>query len=103
MFFTFPEDARSNEALNAVEFGVEISEYAGVVRVPRRVFQGLLAERPTPKMRGRLLSPSNPVRANCRTEAASQLIDDGNVDHRSGSARADGRRDHIVNTTGRQE
>jgi hypothetical protein len=33
----------------AVEFGVEIGEYEGVVRVPRRVFQRLLAERPTPE------------------------------------------------------
>ena len=30
----------------AVEFGVEIGEYRGVVRVPRRVFQRLLPERP---------------------------------------------------------
>jgi hypothetical protein len=27
----------------AVEFGVEIGEYRGVVRVPRRVFQNLLS------------------------------------------------------------
>jgi hypothetical protein len=32
-----------------VEFGVEIGEYQGVVRVPRRVFQHLLPERPTPE------------------------------------------------------
>jgi hypothetical protein len=31
--------------LEAVEFGVEIGEYRGVVRVPRRVFQRLLPER----------------------------------------------------------
>jgi hypothetical protein len=30
-----------------VEFGVEIGEYRGVVRVPRRIFQRLLPERPT--------------------------------------------------------
>jgi hypothetical protein len=30
MFFSFPEDARWNEDRNAVEFGVEIGEYAGV-------------------------------------------------------------------------
>ena len=33
MFFTFPEDARWNEALNAVEFGVEIGEYVGIVLI----------------------------------------------------------------------
>jgi hypothetical protein len=32
-----------------VEFGVEIGEYRGVVRVPRRVSQRLLPERPTPE------------------------------------------------------
>jgi hypothetical protein len=42
MFFTFPEDARWNAERQAVEFGVEIGEYQGVVRVPRRVFQCLL-------------------------------------------------------------
>jgi len=48
MFFTFPEDARWNAERQAVEFGVEIGEYRGVVRVPRRVFQRLLSEGPTP-------------------------------------------------------
>jgi hypothetical protein len=33
----------------AVEFGVEIGEYRGVVRVPRRVFQRLRSERPAPE------------------------------------------------------
>ena len=49
MFFTFPDDARWNTELQAVEFGVEIGEYRGVVRVPRRIFQRLLSERPTPE------------------------------------------------------
>jgi hypothetical protein len=49
MFFIFPEEARWNEERQAVEFGVVIGEYEGVVRVPRRVFQRLLPERPTPK------------------------------------------------------
>ena len=33
MFFTFPEDTRWNAERQAVEFGVEIGEYSGVVRV----------------------------------------------------------------------
>ena len=49
MFFTFPDDGRWNAERQAVEFGVEIGDYRGVVRVPRRVFQGLLSERPTPE------------------------------------------------------
>jgi hypothetical protein len=49
MFFTFPEDAHWSAERQAVEFGTEIGEYRGVVRVPRRVFQRLLPERPTPQ------------------------------------------------------
>ena len=49
MFFTFPEDAHWNAEQQAVEFRVEIGEYRGVVRVPRRVFQRLMPERPTPE------------------------------------------------------
>ena len=43
---TFPENAHWNADRQAVESGVEIGEYSGVVRVPRRVFQRLLPERP---------------------------------------------------------
>jgi hypothetical protein len=46
MFFTLPEDARWNADRQAVEFGVEIGDYRGVVRVPRRVFRSLVPERP---------------------------------------------------------
>jgi Protein of unknown function (DUF1488) len=49
MLFTFPEDAHWNTERQAVEFGVEIGEYRGVVRVPRRVFQRLLPDGPTPE------------------------------------------------------
>ena len=49
MFFTFPEDAHWNAQQQAVEFGVEIVEYRGIVRVPRRVLQRLLPERPAPE------------------------------------------------------
>jgi hypothetical protein len=49
LFFTFPENAYWNVERQGVEFGVEIDEYSGGVRVPRRVFQRLLPERPTPE------------------------------------------------------
>jgi hypothetical protein len=45
---SFPEDARWNAERQAAEFVVEIGEYRGVVRVPRRAFQRLLREAPTP-------------------------------------------------------
>jgi hypothetical protein len=49
VFFTFPDDARWSAEREAVEFGAAIGEYRGVVRIPRRVFQRLLMERPTPE------------------------------------------------------
>ena len=65
MFFTFPENARWDAAGQAVEFGVEIGEYQGVVRVPRRVYQRLLpaARHPNVVLRpiiysGHVLRPS---------------------------------------------
>jgi len=42
-------DAHWNAERQAVEFAVEIGEYRGVVRVPPRVFQRLLPDRPTPE------------------------------------------------------
>jgi hypothetical protein len=49
MFFRFPPDARWNADQGAVEFGIGIGEYEGVVRVHRRVFQALLSESPRPE------------------------------------------------------
>ena len=49
MFFRFPPDARWNPDRNAVEFGIGVGEYEGVVRVSRRVSQILLPEAPTPE------------------------------------------------------
>jgi hypothetical protein len=48
VFFTFPEDARWNNERAVVEFTVLLGEYQGTVRVPRRVFQRLLDQSPTP-------------------------------------------------------
>ncbi len=39
MLFRFPENARWNAERQAVEFGVGIGEYEGIVTIPRRVFQ----------------------------------------------------------------
>jgi hypothetical protein len=49
LFFEFPEDARWNDERNAVEFSVILRPYEGTVRIGRRVFQGLLDQRPTPE------------------------------------------------------
>jgi hypothetical protein len=47
--FAFPDDARWNEAEQAVEFSVTVGEFEGSVFVPRRVFQTLVGSRPTPE------------------------------------------------------
>ncbi len=49
MFFRFPPDARWNADHAAVEFSISVGEYEGVVRIPRRAFQILLDELPTPQ------------------------------------------------------
>jgi Protein of unknown function (DUF1488) len=82
MFFTFPENARWDAGRQVVEFGVEIGEYQGMVRVPRRVFQRLLPESPTPE---RCLEAYYLQRTRFETIAERklrqrQLTDDGNVE-----------------------
>ena len=82
MFFTFPENARWDAERQAVEFGVEIGEYQGVVRVPRRVFQRLLPEGPTPE---RCVESYYLQRTRFETIAERklrrrQLTEDGNVE-----------------------
>jgi hypothetical protein len=82
MFFTFPEDARWNAEQQAVEFGVEIGEYSGVVRVPRRVFQRLLPERPTPErcIEAYYLQRTRFESIAERKLRRHQLTEDGNVE-----------------------
>jgi hypothetical protein len=94
MFFTFPEDARWNTERQAVEFG----EYRGVVRVPRRVFQRLLPERPTPErcVEAYYLQLTRFELVAERKRRHRQLTEDGNVeitgrDLREGSAAVRGR------------
>jgi hypothetical protein len=66
----------------AVEFGVEIGEYRGVIRVPRGVFQRLLPERPTPSDGSRPTTSSS-TRFESLVERKlrpRQLTEDGNVE-----------------------
>jgi hypothetical protein len=82
MFFSFPEGARWNADRQAVEFGVEIGEYSGVVRVPRRVFQRLLPERPTPErcVEAYYLQRTRFESIAERKLRRRQLTEDGNVE-----------------------
>jgi len=82
MFFIFSEDARWNADRQAVEFGVEIGEYRGVVWVPRRVFQRLLPERPTAErcVEAYHLQRTRFERIAERKLRQRQLTEDGNVE-----------------------
>ena len=82
LFFEFPEDARWNDERDCVEFSVILRPYEGVVRIGRRVFQGLLDQRPTPE---RCLEAFHLQRTRFEMIAERklrrrQLADDGNVE-----------------------
>jgi len=66
----------------AVEFGVEIGEYRGVVRVPRRVFQRLLPETPIPErcIEAYYLRRTRFESIAERKIRRRQLTEDGNVE-----------------------
>jgi len=82
LFFTFPEDAHWNAEHQAVEFGVEIGKYRGVVRVLGRVFQRLLPERPTPErcVEAYYLQRTRFESIAQRKLRRRQLSEDGNVE-----------------------
>jgi hypothetical protein len=82
LLFTFPEDVRWNAERQAAEFGVEIGEYRGVVRVPRRLFQRLLPERPTPQrcVEAYYLQRTRFESIAERKLRRRQLTEDGNVE-----------------------
>jgi len=60
-----------------VKFGVEIGEYRGVVRVPRRVFQRLLPER---RIEAYYLQRTRFESIAERKMRRRHLTDDGNVE-----------------------
>ena len=82
MFFSFPEDARWNADREAVEFGVGIGEYQGVVRVARNVFRRFIDG---PVMPERCLEAYHLQRTRLELVAERklrrrQLTEDGNVE-----------------------
>ncbi len=82
VFFAFPEDARWNAERDAVEFSVILGPYEGRVRVPRRIFQGLLDQSPTPErcMEAFHLQRTRFELVVERKLRRRQLADDGNVE-----------------------
>ena len=82
MFFIFPADDRWNAERQAVEFGIAIGEYEGVVRIPQRVFQRILPDRLTPE---RCLEAYHLQRTRFERIAEGklrrrQLTEDGNIE-----------------------
>src|SRR5438445_43008 len=82
MLFTFPENARWNDDLLAVEFGVAVGEYEGTVRLPRQIFRRFLDGAVTPE---RCLEAYHLQRTRFELIAERklrnrQLTDDGNVE-----------------------
>ena len=77
-----PEAARWNAERQVVEFGVEIGEYRGVVRVPRRVSQRLPPERPTPErcVEAHYLQRTRFETIPYRKLSRRELTEDGNVE-----------------------
>ena len=65
-----------------MEFGVEIGEYRGVVSVPRRVFQRMLPESPTPErcVEAYYLQRTRFERLAERKLRRRQLTEDGHVE-----------------------
>ena len=82
MFFRFPEDARWNEDRQAVEFGIGVGEYEGVVRVPRQVFRRFIDGGVTPErcLEAYHLQRTRFELAVERKLRNRQLTDDGNVE-----------------------
>jgi hypothetical protein len=82
MFFTFPEDARWNPDRQAIEFGVGVGEYDGVVRVARQVFRRFLDGSATPErcVETYHLERTRFERIAERKLRNRQLTDDGNVE-----------------------
>jgi len=82
MFFAFPEDARWNTDRQAVEFGVSIGEYQGVVRVPRQVFRRCVDGAVTPErcVEAYHLHRAGFERIVERKLRGRQLADDGNIE-----------------------
>ena len=74
---TFPEDTHWNAEQQAVEFGLEIGEYRGIVRVQPRVPTPTIGAAHAGAVRRGVLPSTDPVREHRRGEAAPAPVDRG--------------------------
>src|ERR1700752_4704317 len=102
MFFRFPPDPRRNPDRSAVEFGIGVGEYEGVVRVSRRVFQILLPEAPTPEccLEAYHLHRTRLELIAERKVRRRQLTEDGNVEITGRDLRGRGLQAHYQRAVG---
>jgi hypothetical protein len=79
--FAFPDDASWNEAAQAVEFGIEVGEYRGIVRIGRDVFRLALGSGATPQscLEAFHLGRSRFERAAEEKLCRRELTEDGNL------------------------
>jgi len=82
MLFRFPENARWNAERQAVEFGVGIGEYEGIVTIPRRVFRRFVDGSVTPErcLESYYLHRTRFELVAERKLRNRQLTDDGNIE-----------------------
>lgn len=82
MFFSFPPNARWNPERQAVEFGVVVGEYEGIVTVSRQVFRRFIDGAVTPERCVEMyhLERTRLERIAERKVRNRQLTDDGNVE-----------------------
>lgn len=82
MLFRFPEDARWNADRQAVEFGIGIGEYEGVVAISRQVFRRFVDGAITPErcVETYHLQRTEFERVAERKLRNRQLTEDGNVE-----------------------
>jgi hypothetical protein len=82
MFFSFPPNARWNPERQAVEFGVAVGEYEGIVTIPRQVFRRFVDGTVTPERCVEIyyLERTRLERIAERKLRSRQLTDDGNVE-----------------------
>jgi hypothetical protein len=94
ILFSFPSDAHWNADLQAVEFGIGLGEYQGVVRVGRRVFRHLLGGPATPERCIEIyhLQRTHFERAAEEKLRRRELAEDGNIELTGRDFRRGGRR-----------
>jgi Protein of unknown function (DUF1488) len=82
MFFSFPPNTHWNPERQAVEFGVAIGEYEGVVTIARHVFRRFIDGAVTPErcIEAYHLERTRLERIVERKVRNQQLTDDGNVE-----------------------